>query len=281
MSVDPSSSWLSPSGTDEATGDGLADEGPFLVVVPTYEEADNVGRLLPRILEQDERLHVLVVDDASPDGTADAVERLAAERGDGRVHVLRRPGKLGLGSAYIDGFRWGLEREYSLFFEMDADFSHNPAHLPQFLRAIADHDLVLGARYLEGRVTVVNWPISRLLLSYFGSLYARIITGVPLHDLTTGFKCFRRRVLETLDLDAVESEGYAFQIEMTFRTWRAGFSVGQIPIVFVERAEGESKMSGRIVREAVWKVWKFRLLDLLGRLEPGVDAPAGEGSAGE
>lgn len=245
--------------------------GPFLVVVPTYNEANNVSRLIPRVLEQDERFHVLVVDDASPDGTADLIEEIAAERGDGRVHLLRRSAKLGLGSAYIDGFRWGLERDFGLFFEMDADFSHDPAHLSEFVRAIADHDLVLGARYLEGRVTVVNWPMSRLLLSYFGSLYARVITGLPLHDLTTGFKCFRRRVLEELDLDAVESGGYAFQIEMTFRTWKAGFSVGQIPIVFVERAEGESKMSGRIVREAVWKVWKFRLLDLLGLLRPRGD----------
>ena len=270
MSPHPASDWLSPSGRSE-TADGLplpGEEGPFLVVVPTYDEADNITRLVPRILEQDPRFHVLVVDDASPDGTADAAEELARDRGDDRVHVLRRPGKLGLGSAYIDGFRWGLARDYALFFEMDADFSHNPEHLSTFLRAMASDDLVLGARYLEGRVTVVNWPMTRLLLSYFGSLYARIITGLPLHDLTTGFKCFRRRVLEELDLDAVESEGYAFQIEMTFRTWKAGFSVGQIPIVFVEREEGESKMSRRIVREAVWKVWKFRLLDVFGLLRP-------------
>ena len=270
MSAHPASDWLSPSDGSEASEEPPlpGEEGPFLVVVPTYDEAENITRLVPRILEQDDRFHVLVVDDASPDGTADAAEELGRERGDGRVHVLRRPGKLGLGSAYIDGFCWGLAREYRLFFEMDADFSHNPEHLPTFLRAIADHDLVLGARYLEGRVTVVNWPMTRLLLSYFGSLYARIITGLPLHDLTTGFKCFRRRVLEELDLDAVESEGYAFQIEMTFRSWKAGFSVGQIPIVFVEREEGESKMSHRIVREAVWKVWKFRLLDLFGLLRP-------------
>ena len=269
----PTSDWLSPSGGAEAADEPPlpGEDGPFLVVVPTYNEADNIARLVPRILEQDARLHVLVVDDASPDGTADVAEELARERRDDRVHVLRRPGKLGLGSAYIDGFRWGLERGYALFFEMDADFSHNPEHLPTFLRAIASHDLVLGARYLEGRVTVVNWPMTRLLLSYFGSLYARIITGLPLHDLTTGFKCFRRRVLEELNLGAVESEGYAFQIEMTFRTWKAGFSVGQIPIVFVEREEGESKMSHRIVREAVWKVWKFRLLDVFGLLRPTGD----------
>ncbi len=253
---------------EEREGRPLPD-GPYLVVVPTYDEADNLPRLVPRILEQDERLHVLIVDDASPDGTGEVAERLARERDDGRIHVKHRSGKLGLGSAYIEGFRWGLERDYGLFFEMDADFSHDPRHLPEFLEAISEHDLVLGARYLEGRVTVVNWPMTRLLLSYFGSLYARVITGLPLHDLTTGFKCFRRRVLETLDLDAVESEGYAFQIEMTFRTWKAGFSVGQIPIVFVEREEGESKMSHRIIREAVWKVWKFRLLDLFGRLDPG------------
>ncbi len=241
-------------------------EGPgrALVVVPTYNERDNLQRLVDLVLAQDERIDMLVVDDASPDGTGDLADSIAAENG--RVHVLHRAGKLGLGTAYLAGFRWGLAREYDYLQEMDADFSHDPAHLPAFLEAIQEYDVVLGSRYLHGRVTVINWPITRLFLSYFANVYARTITGLPVADATGGYKCFRREVLEAIDLDGVRSEGYAFQIEMSLRAWRRGFRIGEIPIVFVDRDAGESKMSKRIIREAVWRVWHLRLLDLFGRL---------------
>ena len=235
-----------------------------LVVVPTYNERENLPRLVPLILSQDPSLEILVVDDASPDGTGALAEEMAGA--EPRLHVLHRGGKLGLGTAYLDGFRWGLAREYDYFFEMDADFSHDPAHLPQFLAAIEEADLVLGSRYLEGRVTVVNWPIARLLLSYFANVYARVVTGLPLADSTGGFKCFRRGVLEALALDLVESNGYAFQIEMSFRAWKKGFRIVEIPIMFVDRDVGESKMSKKIVREAVWRVWRLRWLSLRGKL---------------
>ena len=235
-----------------------------LVVIPTYNERENIPRLLPLVLEQDPRIEVLVIDDASPDGTGEAADRIAA--GNPRVHTLHRPGKLGLGTAYLDGFRWGIEREYDVLFEMDADFSHDPAHLPQFLQAIERFDLVLGSRYLHGRVTVVNWPMGRLLLSWFANVYARVVTGLPVSDATGGFKCFRRKVLLAIDLDPVGSEGYAFQIEMSLRAWRRGFAIGEIPIVFADRDIGESKMSRRIIWEAVWRVWTLRFLDLFRRL---------------
>lgn len=235
-----------------------------LVIIPTYDERDNIERLIPDVLQQDDRLDVLVVDDASPDGTGELVEAMAAENP--RIHVMRRGGKLGLGTAYLDGFRWGLERGYAFLFEMDADFSHDPRHLPEFLAAIEDYDVVLGSRYLEGRVTVVNWPIGRLLLSYFANVYARVVTGLPVADATGGFKCFRREVLEAIDLSRVESEGYAFQIEMSLRAWKKGFKLGEIPIVFADRDIGESKMSRKIIWEAVWRVWRLRFLDLIGRL---------------
>jgi dolichol-phosphate mannosyltransferase len=180
--------------------------------------------------------------------------------------VLHRAGKLGLGTAYRAGFKWALERDFEYVFEMDADFSHDPKHLPQFLQAVQNADLVLGCRYLGGRVTVVNWPMGRLLLSYFANMYARVVTGLRLSDATGGFKCFRRRVLETVDLDAVRSNGYAFQIEMSFRAVRKGFRITEIPIVFVDRTDGVSKMSGAIVREAIWMVWRLRLMALMGRL---------------
>jgi dolichol-phosphate mannosyltransferase len=219
---------------------------------------------VPLILGQDPRIEVLIVDDASPDGTGALADSLAAA--DPRVNVLHRSGKLGLGTAYVAGFKWGLERGYDFLFEMDADFSHDPSHLPTFLSSIEDYDVVLGSRYLHGRVTVVNWPIGRLLLSYFANVYARWVTGVPVADLTGGFKCFRREVLEAIPLERVESNGYAFQIEMTFRAWRKRFRIGEIPIMFVDRDTGESKMSKSIVREAVWRVWRLRWLALIGRL---------------
>ena len=233
-----------------------------LVVVPTYNERENIEKLIGSVLCQDPRLDVLVVDDGSPDGTGTIVDELAAA--DPRVHALHRARKMGLGTAYLAGFKWALEREYDYVLEMDADFSHDPAHLPQFLEAIQNADLVLGSRYNRGKVTVVNWPMTRLLLSYFANGYARHVTGVPLDDLTGGFKCFRRRVLEAIPLDEVRSNGYAFQIEMNFRTWKKGFRIVEIPIVFVDRTEGESKMSKKIVREAVWMVWRLRWWALRG-----------------
>lgn len=235
-----------------------------LVIIPTYNEATNIGQIVPRVLEQDPRLEVLIVDDHSPDGTGAIADRLAAENP--RVHVLHREGKLGLGTAYVAGFRWALERDYAYVFEMDADHSHDPKHLPAFLDAIQGADLVLGSRYLNRRATVVNWPMTRLLLSYGANIYARWVTGLKLFDLTGGFKCFRRQVLEAIDLGAVHSNGYSFQIEMSFRAWRLGFRIKEIPIVFVDRADGTSKMSGAIVREAIWVVWRLRLKALLGRL---------------
>lgn len=235
-----------------------------LVCVPTYNEASNLAELVPQVLEQDPRLEILVIDDNSPDGTGRIADQLAA--GDARVHVLHRGGKLGLGTAYIAGFKWALERGFDYVFEMDADFSHDPKHIKEFLSAVEQADLVLGSRYLGGRVTVVNWPLGRLLLSYFANIYARWVTGLHVWDLTGGFKCFRRRVLEGLDLSQVRSNGYAFQIEMSVRAWRKGFALAEIPIVFVDRTEGQSKMSRRIVREAVWMVPRLRLMTWFGRI---------------
>ncbi len=229
-----------------------------LVIIPTYNEAVNLSHLVPQVLAQDGRLEVLVVDDNSPDGTGQLAEALAVENA--CVHVLHRTAKQGLGTAYLAGFKWGLERDYAYFFEMDADFSHDPAHLKEFLTAVQDADLVLGSRYLAGRVTVVNWPMGRLLLSYFANVYARWVTGLRIWDLTGGFKCYRRRVLEGIDLTQVRSNGYAFQIEMSVRAWRKGFKLAEIPIVFVDRTEGQSKMNRAIVREAVWMVPRLRLM---------------------
>ena len=234
-----------------------------LVIVPTYNESRNLPQIVPLILSQDRRLEVLVVDDNSPDGTGKLADGMAAH--DDRIHVLHRPGKQGLGRAYLAGFRWALEQKYDFVFEMDADFSHDPKFLPRFLDAVREVDLVIGSRYKTG-VNVINWPMSRLLLSYFANRYARFVTGLPLTDATGGFKCFRRRVLEAIDLDRVKSNGYAFQIEVSFRAWRKGMRLAEIPIVFVDRVEGQSKMSKRIVREAVWMVWWLRLRSIVGRL---------------
>jgi len=235
-----------------------------LVITPTYNERANVPTLVSRVLAQDPRIEILFVDDNSPDGTGDLIADLAAR--EPRIHLLRRPGKLGLGTAYRDGFRWALARDYELIFEMDADFSHDPSHLPEFLKAAESADFVLGSRYLDGRVTVVNWPMSRLLLSYGANIYARFVTGLQLWDATGGFKCFHRRVLEAIDLGDVRSNGYAFQIEMSFRAVRKGFRPVEIPIVFTDRTSGESKMSGHIVREAVGMVWRLRWWAMTGRL---------------
>jgi dolichol-phosphate mannosyltransferase len=235
-----------------------------LVIVPTYNERENIRRLIDTVLVQDARIDILVVDDGSPDGTGALVDEIVGMND--RVHVLHRERKMGLGTAYIAGFRWALERKYDYVLEMDADFSHDPIHLPQFLRAIEEADMVLGSRYQQGRVTVVNWPIARLILSYCANIYARGVTGLPVWDATGGFKCFRRSVLEAIDLDRVRSNGYAFQIEMSFRAWKRNFRITEIPIVFVDRTEGTSKMSGSIVREAIWMVWRLRWWSLRGTI---------------
>ena len=240
-----------------------------LVIVPTYNERANIARLIESVLAQDPRLDVLVVDDGSPDGTGAVVD--AIREREPRVNVIHRPAKMGLGTAYLAGFRWALESGYTFVFEMDADFSHDPGHLPAFLTAIEGADLVLGSRYRNGKVTVVNWPISRLMLSYSANVYARAVTGLPLFDSTGGFKCFRREVLEAIDLTDVRSNGYAFQIEMSFRAWKRGFRIVEIPIVFTDRSEGESKMSRRIVREAVWMVWRLRWWARTGRIRGSHD----------
>jgi dolichol-phosphate mannosyltransferase len=235
-----------------------------LIIIPTYNERENINRIVPAVLGQDPSIDVLVVDDGSPDGTGAMADELAASNP--RVHAIHRAGKLGLGTAYVAGFKWALERDYAFIFEMDADFSHAPESIPAFLTAIQDADVVLGSRYQDGQVNVVNWPMSRLFLSYSANIYARMVTGLRIFDTTGGFKCFRRKVLETIDLSDVKSNGYAFQIEMTFRAWRKGFRIVEIPIVFVDRTEGASKMSKRIVREAVWMVWRLRWWGLMGKV---------------
>lgn len=226
------------------------------VVIPTYNERDNIEKLSSLILSQDERINILFVDDNSPDGTGEIADLLALESS--RVKVLHRAGKLGLGSAYREGFKIAIEGNADYIVEMDADFSHDPAMLPLFIARMSEYDLVIGSRYLNG-VSVVNWPIRRLILSYCASVYTRMITGLHLSDCTGGFKCFRRKVLESIDLASVRSDGYSFQIEMNYRCFERGFRIGEIPIIFVDRHAGTSKMSKQIVREAVFMVWKLKL----------------------
>ncbi|MFC1606585.1 polyprenol monophosphomannose synthase [Candidatus Latescibacterota bacterium] len=234
-----------------------------LVIIPTYNEKENLEEITNAVLDLPHDFNILVVDDNSPDGTGDIADRLSAE--DNRIHVLHRPKKQGLGQAYLAGFSWGLERDYDLFFEMDADFSHRPRYLNDFMEAVKDADLVLGSRYISG-VNVVNWPLGRLLISYFANRYSQIITGLPVRDATGGFKCFRREVLESIDLDKVNSTGYAFQIEMSMRAWAHGFTIKEIPIVFYDREKGTSKMSFGIASEAAVMVWKLKVWKLLGKL---------------
>ncbi len=233
------------------------------VVIPTYNEKDNVSSLTAAVLAQHPDINILFVDDNSPDGTGAIIDSLAA--GTDRVHVLHRSDKLGLGSAYREGFTAALAMGADYLLEMDADFSHDPATLPLFLAAIKDSDLVIGSRYLNG-VSVVNWPIRRLILSYFASVYTRLVTGLQVRDCTSGYKCFRRSTIEAIDLSRVTSDGYSFQIEMNYRCMEKGFRISEIPIIFIDRHAGSSKMSGSIVREAVLMVWKLRLKTLVSRL---------------
>lgn len=241
----------------------MSDSKKALVIFPTYNERDNIERIIPAVLSKNQSLQVLVVDDNSPDGTGQAADRMAGEND--RIHVLHRDKKDGLGRAYLAGFKWALAEKFDYIFEMDADFSHNPDYIPDFLKAIKENDLVIGSRYISG-VNVINWPMSRLLLSYFANFYTRVITGLPVRDGTGGFKCFRREVLETIRLDEIKSNGYIFQIEVSVRAWKRGFKIKEIPIVFVDREKGVSKMSKKIVREAIWKVWYLRLMSMLGKM---------------
>lgn len=237
----------------------------IIVIIPTYNEIENIRRLIDTLLNlQLNRLEVLIVDDNSPDGTGQIVKNLSAENP--RIHLIQREGKQGLGTAYVCGFKYAIEHAYDFIIQMDADFSHDPSEIKNLMATIADYDLVLGSRYIVG-VNVVNWPLSRLLLSYFANLYTRVITRMPIKDSTGGFKCFRRTVLEAINLDEVKSDGYAFQIEMNFKAWRKGFRIKEIPIIFVDRIAGSSKMSKKIIREAVFMVWKLKFLSMFGKLK--------------
>ena len=238
-------------------------EGKILVIIPTYNELDNLQKLLPELKENYPELDVLVVDDNSPDGTANYVKTI--QKDDSRIYLVERRGKMGLGTAYVEGFHFMLMNGYEYAFQMDADYSHDPKEIKSFLNAIQDYDLVIGSRYISG-VNVVNWPMKRLLLSYYANKYTKLVTGMPLADSTGGYKCFRRKVLESIDLNRIKSNGYSFQIEMNYKVWKAGFKIKEIPIVFVDRIKGHSKMSKKIVREAVLMVWKLRLRSILGKL---------------
>jgi dolichol-phosphate mannosyltransferase len=242
---------VTSNSANEPAGEGYPGLGKVLVIVPTYNEADNVRQITERLRAAVPEAHLLVADDNSPDGTGAIADELAAA--DDHVHVLHRPGKQGLGAAYVAGFGWGLERAYDVIVEMDADGSHAPEELPRLLNALRDADLVLGSRWVPGG-KVVNWPKSREMLSRGGTMYTRLALGLPLRDATGGFRAYRSEVLEKIDLQAVASQGYCFQIDLAVRTWRAGFRVVEVPITFADRERGQSKMSSNIVREALWRV---------------------------
>ncbi|MBN1299760.1 MAG: polyprenol monophosphomannose synthase [Melioribacteraceae bacterium] len=235
-----------------------------IVIIPTYNEIDNIKKIIPKVFEFLPETDILVVDDNSPDGTGSYVEDLTGS--DGRIKLIRRSGKLGLGTAYVEGFKYMLANGYDLAFQMDADFSHDPKELVNMTKEIENADLVIGSRYITG-VNVINWPMRRLLLSYFANKYTKIVTGIPVCDATGGFKCFRKKVLESINLDAIKSNGYSFQIEMNFKAWKKGFKIVEIPIIFYDRMEGKSKMSKKIVREAVLMVWKLRFKSIFGLIK--------------
>ncbi|MCB0280667.1 MAG: polyprenol monophosphomannose synthase [Calditrichaeota bacterium] len=236
---------------------------PSLVIIPTYNESENIERLIGKLFDDNQTVDILIIDDNSPDKTTEIVKKMMTA--DKRIRLLERPKKMGLGTAYIAGFRYAIENNYDFVFEMDADFSHDSAELVNFQDALKECDLVLGSRYISG-VNVVNWPLSRLILSYGAHLYTRLITGMPVKDATSGFKGFRREVLEAIDLDRVRSNGYSFQIEMTYKAYKKGFKVKELPIIFIDRTMGQSKMSGKIVKEAILMVWKLKIRSILGKL---------------
>jgi dolichol-phosphate mannosyltransferase len=234
-----------------------------LIVIPTYNEAENIPQIVPEILNAAEGVEVLVVDDNSPDKTGDIAEEMGNK--DSRIHLIRRERKMGLGTAYVRGFKYAIEHHFDFVFEMDADFSHDPKEIPNFLREIQTNDLVIGSRYIKGGA-IVNWPRKRLLLSYWANIYTRIITGMPVRDATGGFKCYRVSALKQINLDRITSNGYAFQIEINFNVWKKGFRVKEKPIMFVDRRVGVSKMSKKIVYEAVFAVWKLRFRSIFNKL---------------
>ena len=237
-----------------------------LVIIPTYNEAHNVSKLIDKVMGLPESVDILFVDDGSPDGTADMIKSRMRDYPEA-IHLIEREGKLGLGTAYVRGFHFALENEYTYVCEMDADFSHNPEDLPRLISAVkeGEADIAVGSRYIDG-ISIVNWPLSRLILSYGANLYARWITGLPIKDTTAGYKCIHRNVLEKVDIDKIRSNGYAFQIEIHFRAWKAGFTLKEVSIIFREREEGVSKMSKAIVREAVWRVWSLKFRSIFGTL---------------
>ena len=240
-----------------------------VVIIPTYNEKENVENIVRAVLALEHGFHILIIDDGSPDGTAEIVKRLQKEEFPDELHLVERTGKLGLGTAYIAGFKWAIEHGYDFIFEMDADFSHDPKDLPRLYDACSKEgfDLAIGSRYVSG-VNVVNWPMGRVLMSYYASKYVRLVTGVPIHDTTAGFKCYRRKVLETIDLDAIRFKGYAFQIEMKFTAFKLGFKIKEVPVIFVNRVLGTSKMSGGIFGEALFGVIRLRGAALTGKIKP-------------
>ena len=240
-----------------------------VVIIPTYNEKENIEKIIRAVFGLENRFDILIIDDGSPDGTADIVKRLQKDEFADRLHLIERSGKLGLGTAYIAGFKWAVAEKYDYIFEMDADFSHDPKDLPRLYKACAEDgaDVAVGSRYVSG-VNVVNWPMVRVLMSSYASKYVRLILGVPLHDTTAGFKCYRRKVLETIDLDAIRFKGYAFQIEMKFTAYKLGFNVVEVPVIFVNRVEGTSKMSGGIFSEALFGVMRLRWAALTGKIKP-------------
>lgn len=235
-----------------------------LLIIPTYNEIDNIEKMLIKVTSTYPDLSILIIEDGSPDGTADVVKEYMSK--DSNIHMIERTGKLGLGTAYITGFKWALERDYEFVFEMDCDFSHDPDDLSRLLEAAQTNDLVIGSRYIDG-IRIINWPFHRLLLSYGASIYTRIITGLDVLDVTGGFKCFSRKALDSLNLDRVFSNGYSFQVELNFKIWSKGLRIKEVPIVFTERRDGESKMSGGIVKEAIFAVIMLRIRKIFGRLD--------------
>lgn len=244
-------------------------ESDSIVIIPTYNEKENIEKIIRAVFALPKSFHILIIDDGSPDGTASIVKGLMEAEFADRLFMVERQGKLGLGTAYICGFKWALEHGYDFIFEMDADFSHNPEDLPRLYHACADEgfDVAVGSRYVSG-VNVVNWPMGRVLMSYYASRYVQFVTGIPVRDTTAGFKCYRRRVLETVDLDAIRFKGYAFQIEMKFTAYKLGFKIKEVPVIFVNRREGTSKMSGGIFGEALFGVMRLRWAAITGKIKP-------------
>ena len=245
------------------------ESGKSVVIIPTYNEKENIEAIIRAVMALEDNLDILVIEDGSPDGTADIVKELMAGDFNGRLHIIERKGKLGLGTAYITGFKWAIEQKYDFIFEMDADFSHDPKDVPRLLKEVRDngYDVAIGSRYITG-VNVVNWPMGRVLMSYYASKYVQFVTGIPVNDTTAGFKCYRRQVLETIDLDAIRFKGYAFQIEMKFTAYKLGFKIKEVPVIFVNRELGTSKMSGGIFGEALFGVIKLRIASMFGKIKP-------------